>query len=78
MRIYTSRDSGKGILRPNVRPMEGNGGFSSFRIYKENTMLIGKSPYAIDFKFNVTIWVKRVDDTEGYGVKVLIGCSRMI
>jgi hypothetical protein len=55
--------------------VKGNGGFAPFRVNKENTMLICQSPYAIDFKLNITVWVKRVNDTEGSVVKVLIGRS---
>ena len=70
-----SRDGDEWILWPNDRPLKWHRGFTSFRVNKENTVLIRKSSYAIDFKLNITIWMKRVNDLEGFVVKVLIGCS---
>jgi hypothetical protein len=48
------------------------------RVEKENTTLTRYSPYVIYFKLAISIWMKRVDDPEGFVVKVLLGCSCMI
>lgn len=69
------RDGDEWILWPNVRPVERHGRFASLRIEKENTNLARQSPYAIYFKLDISVWMKRVCDPEGFGVKVLLGCS---
>jgi hypothetical protein len=55
--------------------MKRYGRFASLRVKKENTTLTWQSPYAIYFKLDIFVWMKRVNDPEGFVVKVLLGCS---
>jgi hypothetical protein len=70
-----SRDNHEWILWSNVRPIKRYGRSAPFRVEKENTALTGQSPYVIYFKLDIPVWMKRVNDPEGFIVKVLVGCS---
>jgi hypothetical protein len=73
-----SRDGNEWVLWCNVRPTKWYRRFAPLRVEKENTTLTRYSPYVIYFKLAISIWMKRVDDPEGFVVKVLLGCSCMI
>ena len=51
------------------------GGSAAFRVKKENATLICKPPYAIYFKLDIFVWMERVNDPEGFVVKILMGRS---
>jgi hypothetical protein len=72
------RDANEWILWPNVRPIKRHRRFASLRVEKENTTLTWQSPYVIYFKLDISVRMKRVNDPEGFAVKVLQGCSCMI
>src|SRR5210317_310847 len=71
----SSRNSDKWILWPDVRPVKRYGRFATLRVEKENTTLICNSLYVIYFKFDISVWVKRMNDTEGFAIKLLMGRS---
>jgi hypothetical protein len=48
------------------------GRLSAFRVKKENAALISKPPYAIYFKLDISVWMKRVSDPEGFVIKILM------
>jgi hypothetical protein len=55
--------------------VERYGRFATLRVEKENTTLIGNSPYAIYFKLDVFVWMEWMNDPEGFVIKILMGCS---
>jgi hypothetical protein len=71
----SGRDDDKWIRRSNVRPMKRYGGSASLRVKKENATLSCQLSYAIYFKLDISVWMKRVNDPEGFVVNVLLGCS---
>jgi hypothetical protein len=71
----SSRNGDEWILWPDVRPAKRYGRFATLRVEKENTTLIGKSPYAIYFKIAVSVWMEWMNDPEGFVIKILLGCS---
>jgi len=51
------------------------GRFTPLRVEKENTTLIGNSPFAVYFKLDVVVRMEWVNDPEGFVAKILLGCS---
>jgi hypothetical protein len=62
-------------VAPDVRPVKRYGRFAALRVEKENTTLICNSLYVIYFKFDISVWMKRMNDTEGFVIKILMGRS---
>ena len=69
------RYSDEWILWTDVRPVKRYGRFATLLVKKENTTLICNSLYVIDFKLDISIGMERMDDPEGFVVKVLMGRS---
>jgi len=69
------RDADKWILRPDVRPIKRYGRFAPLRVEKENTTLTWQSPYTFYLKLDISVWMKWMNDPEGFVVKILLGCS---
>ena len=69
------RNSHERVRRPNVRPIQRYGGFTALGVEKENPTLARNSPGANNFKLYIFVWMKRVDDSESFVVKILEGCS---
>jgi hypothetical protein len=71
----SSRDCNEWILWSNVRPTKRYGRFAPLRVEKENTTRAWQSSYVIYFKLDISVWMKRVNDPEGFVVKILMGRS---
>jgi hypothetical protein len=71
----SSRNNDKWIFRPDVRPMQRYGRSAPFGVIKENTTPTCDSSYAFDFKFDISIGMEGMDDSEAFVVKVLMGRS---
>jgi hypothetical protein len=69
------RNSHEWIPRPDVRPVKRYGRFAPLGVKKENTALIGNSLYLIYFEFDISVWMKRMNDPEGFAIKILMGRS---
>ena len=67
------RYSNKWILRTNVSPLKRYRRFAPLGVDKENTTLAWQAPYAINFKLDISVRVKWVNDPEGFVVKALMG-----
>jgi hypothetical protein len=55
--------------------MKRYGRSAALRVVKENTTLTWQSPNVFYFKLDIFVWMKRVNDPEGFVVKVFLGCS---
>jgi hypothetical protein len=55
--------------------MKRHGRSASLRVKKENTTLTWQPPYAFYLKLDISVWMKRMNDPEGFVVKILLGCS---
>jgi hypothetical protein len=64
-----------GSVWADVRPVKRYGRFTPLRVEKENTTLICNTLYAIYFKLDVVVGMERMDDPEGFVIKILMGCS---
>ena len=69
------RDGDKWILWPDVRPLQRHRGFAPLGVQEEDTTLARQLPYAVKLKLDISEWMKRVNDSEGFVVKILLGCS---
>ena len=56
----------------NVCPIKRYGRFAPLLVEEENTTLTGQCPNGIYFKFDISVWMERVSDPEGFVVKVLL------
>jgi hypothetical protein len=48
----------------------GYGRSTAFFVVEENATFIGQPPYAINFKFDTSVWMEGMSDTEGFVVKI--------
>ena len=66
------RNKDEWILGSDVRPLERYRRSAPFLVIKKNATATCDSSYAVDLKLDISVGMERMDDPEGFAVKILM------